>query len=296
MATTMELHVRVDERQASSQSRATVGQARRTPSTRISDVVHELRVATDDGLVRPRSSLRGLFLVALASAITLSTHTPASALVVDDALERDLTFANGVCRPVTRTLSLPRTARAIRVVEPAVGDQVEGLEDTVASVTGVDVERRSGRPIVVVTATPEPSACTADPTTSAPGAWSDEGVGVVADVRFRRSVSVYVRGTGRGANPSIRPRRLPFGVRSTVVRLRWSRWGAGTAVGRGSVEFNPCVPDCARARPEYYPARVVLSRPRNCEEQYRYTRFSLRYTSSRRPSGLPPSYSETFGC
>lgn len=181
-------------------------------------------------------------------------------------------------------------------MEPRVGDAVEGPATRVATISEVVVARRSGRPVVRITATPERPACRVDPASGARGGWSDEGLGSIADVRFRRSVSVFVEGTGRGDRPAVPPRALPFGQRSAVVGLRWTRWGGSTAVGRGAVEFNDCASSCAEARPQYFPVRVLLRRPRDCGEQHRYSCFAFRYTTPRRPSGLPRSYRESFAC
>ncbi len=107
---------------------------------------------------------------------------------------------------------------------------------------------------------------------------------------------MYVRGTGRGGDrPAIRPRAIPFGQRSAVVSMRWSRWGGRTARGTGQVEYNPCVPDCATATPQYFPAVVRLARPRDCGARHQYTSFSFRYPGAR-PAGLPRTYAERFGC
>ena len=114
-------------------------------------------------------------------------------------------------------------------------------------------------------------------------------------IRYTRKERVYVTGTGRGGSRAYKPRRLPFGQRSAIVGLRWRNWGSARAVGRGRVEFNSCVPDCARARPAYYPVRATLSRRRACNGYAQYLTLRFVYTTSARPPGLPGRYSEQFG-
>jgi hypothetical protein len=238
------------------------------------------------------------FVVAVAAAAVggAAAAGPAPALTVTDTLERDVTFASDVCDPVTRTVTLPRGARSVRVTQPDVGELVDGEDGTpVAAITDVTVTRRSGRARVQVTAEPDPAACV-DPATGTDHGWTDDGFGVPVTARYRRTVRVWVQGTGRGDNPAVRPRVLPFGMRSAVVGIRWSRWGGRTAVGRGQVEFNNCQPDCARARPQYFPVRVVLERPRDCGSRWKYTRLRFRYTTSARPPGLGATYREFLGC
>ena len=113
--------------------------------------------------------------------------------------------------------------------------------------------------------------------------------------RYTRRERVYVTGSGRGGQRSYKPRVLPFGMRSAIIGLRWRCWGSSRAVGRGRVEYNNCIPDCARARPSYYPVRAVLSRRRECNGNAQYLTLRFRYTTSARPPGLPANYRESFG-
>ena len=114
-------------------------------------------------------------------------------------------------------------------------------------------------------------------------------------VSYSRREKVYVTGTGRGDSRSYKPKVLPFGARSAVIGLSWRRWGTVRAIGRGAVEYNNCIPNCAEARPAYYPVRVVLSRRRMCAGSAQYIRFRFRYTTDQRPEGLQTTYQENFG-
>lgn len=236
-----------------------------------------------------------LAIAVVAAGILLAGATPASALTITDTLERQVSFSSDVCQPVTRTVTLPRGARSVRVQEPDSRDLLVGEDGaTVAVVTDVRVVTRSGRPRVQVTAEPDPAAC--NPAGGADEGWRDDGLGIPVVARFRRNVRVWVQGTGRGDDPAVRPRTLPFGMRSAIVGIRWSRWGGSTAVGRGQVEFNTCEPDCARGQARYFPVRVVLERVRDCGSRWKYTRMRFRYTTGDRPPGLPSTYREFFGC
>ena len=70
------------------------------------------------------------------------------------------------------------------------------------------------------------------------------------------------------------------GIRS---RLRWDRWGAREAVGRGDDWHNDCNPDCADGTFYGYPARVRLYRPGHIANRPVFTRMTVTYTGKRPP-------------
>lgn len=229
--------------------------------------------------------------VAVAAVTSALAAAPAAALTVTDTIDKSMTFTAASCAPVTRKATLPAGLRRAELLRPKLGAHVYGFEgEAPGRVTAAELAGRT----LTVTVTPDAEACAADDEFGEP--WEGDTFDLTARVRARRDVKVWVRGTGRGDNPAIRPRVLPFGLRSAVVGTRWSRWGGHTAVGRGQVEFNSCVPNCAQARPQYFPARVVLERPRKCGSRWQYTRFRFRYTSARCPAGGPATYREFFGC
>jgi len=91
-----------------------------------------------------------------------------------------------------------------------------------------------------------------------------------------------------------KPRNVYFGLRSTILGLRWRGWGGASTTGRGRLEYNACRPSCAQSRPSYYAVGVTLSRTRVCNGRRQYRTMSFRYTGSR-PSGRGRSYRESFG-
>lgn len=76
---------------------------------------------------------------------------------------------------------------------------------------------------------------------------------------------------------------------SVLDSLRWARWDADAAVGRGVNLVNDCDPYCAAGTFRSYPVTVRLEAPvadgRNPGEP-RYTRISVTYTDGR-PDGAP---------
>jgi hypothetical protein len=47
-----------------------------------------------------------------------------------------------------------------------------------------------------------------------------------------------------------------------LENMRWTRWGAGSAVGTGQQVVNDCDPYCAAGHYRSYPVRVTLDSPR----------------------------------
>lgn len=244
------------------------------------------------------AALRGLTcrsLITLLGAVgvVLAAAGPATALTVTDTISKPMSFTARTCAPVSDTATLPADLRQAELLRPTVGARLSGLDyETPAQVSAAQLDGTT----LTVTVTPDPGSCEPQDEFDDASWWDGDVFELTARVRARRDVKLWVRGTGRGDDPSIRPRGLPFGQRSAVVGTRWHRWGGPVAIGRGRVEFNPCVPDCASSRPQYFPVRVVLERPRDCGARWQYTRFRFRYTTSRRPAGMPTTYREFFGC
>jgi excalibur calcium-binding domain-containing protein/thrombospondin type 3 repeat protein len=87
------------------------------------------------------------------------------------------------------------------------------------------------------------------------------------------------------------PRVWPFSAdaRTSVVGIRWRRWGESEAIGAGTTRVNDCRPTCGKGHIVRYPgAHVVLSRrlQGDCRGQaatfYTRARFSWRGTSGLR--------------
>ena len=87
----------------------------------------------------------------------------------------------------------------------------------------------------------------------------------------------------------------PYTTRQTrSARSEWDAW-LGTVPGAGHILQSHEWGEFKR-RLGWRPVRVVLERPRDCGARWQYTRFRFRYTTSRRPAGMPTTYREFFGC
>jgi hypothetical protein len=197
----------------------------------------------------------------------------------------------------TATVSAPRGATQVRVLGPQSGETIFD-EDRDAVFAQVTDSATAGRR-VTFTVTGSDAACEPPgPDCAATGDGcppSGRSAPVAVVIRYTRRERVYVTGTGRGGGRSYKPRDLPFGTRSAIVGLRWTGWGSATTVGRGRVEYNSCVPNCAQARPSYYPVRATLTRRRACNNYPQYLTLRFTYTTAARPAGLSRSYRENFG-
>ncbi|MFJ8191920.1 hypothetical protein ACIQ8D_19435 [Streptomyces sp. NPDC096094] len=94
------------------------------------------------------------------------------------------------------------------------------------------------------------------------------------------------------SQPEVRPEAFLLACgdgNSRLVSLRWFRWDANAAVGRGSNAINDCDPYCAAGTFRSYPVTVRLDQPRAWEKdagERHYTRMTLTYTDGR-PDGAP---------
>lgn len=99
---------------------------------------------------------------------------------------------------------------------------------------------------------------------------------------------VLVTCTGRAVE---RPRTfsLSCGNDADSLRgMRWSAWGPGRAVARGTQRIDSCLPRCARGRTASYPVAVLLSgseRMARHPRERRYTTITLRYLG-KHPAGV----------
>jgi hypothetical protein len=85
------------------------------------------------------------------------------------------------------------------------------------------------------------------------------------------------------SQPQVRPGHFVIACgdgNSSLVSLRWSRWGPASAVATGLNEVNDCKPYCAAGRFHSYPVTVRLDQPRSWKKhpQKRYTQMRLVYT------------------
>jgi hypothetical protein len=237
---------------------------------------------------------------ALAMLEALSTIAAPSPALADQRMreshpiDRNIFFEGTGCGVIDdSTIRLASRARNVVIDTPVVGDAVIGDVDgqTIGRVRAVFQGDEDGVPTVTVSMQSSDAAC--DPANTAARTWSGA---TAVEGSYDTMEKVYVTGTGRGDKRRYKPSFLLFGFRSAIVNLRWTDWGSPKAIGRGEVEYNSCNPDCARARPVYFPVRASLTKRRKCDGYFQYRVLNFRYTTSRRPPGLPATYRETFPC
>jgi hypothetical protein len=61
-----------------------------------------------------------------------------------------------------------------------------------------------------------------------------------------------------------------------VVKVSWSTWGRGPAIGTGTAEFHGCTPNCAAGKQHTAQVAVRLSDLTSCKGRRYYGRVSLR--------------------
>jgi hypothetical protein len=87
----------------------------------------------------------------------------------------------------------------------------------------------------------------------------------------------------RGSSLVFKPKMLIQGAHGAYVKLRWSHWGASTAVGRGTLDYSdPSVPR--------YRVRITLSRIALCGAQRTYQ--DMKVTWADRPKGARKRFFE----
>jgi hypothetical protein len=68
-----------------------------------------------------------------------------------------------------------------------------------------------------------------------------------------------------------------------VVKLSWSAWGPGPAIGTGTAEFHGCTPSCAAGKQHTERVTVRLSDQASCKGRRYYDRVSLRDRRTGKP-------------
>jgi len=66
-----------------------------------------------------------------------------------------------------------------------------------------------------------------------------------------------------------------------LISLRWTQWGATSAVGSGLDSVNDCLPYCAAGTFHSYPVEIRLDRPQSWQKHpgiQRFNRLRLVYT------------------
>lgn len=113
----------------------------------------------------------------------------------------------------------------------------------------------------------QPRAVATPRSTASPGPTSEDAALVRRLRRLRpgsapRGAVVVVDVTGR--DRTAQPRQIQFAKDGTLAGLRWTGWGSGTAVGRGTVSLLECTPSCARGLRSDSIAQIRLTRLKRC--------------------------------
>ena len=98
------------------------------------------------------------------------------------------------------------------------------------------------------------------PSAIAEAAHNREGVGNASpNARTAASTPVFIAGPYRGR----RPRNIGISGDGTniVTGLKWSRWTATGATGKGTSDIQGCVPNCAAGTETAVTATITLSKP-----------------------------------
>ena len=195
-------------------------------------------------------------------------------MTVSGKTSREVGFTGDACgTKITRSLTLPRNAHSIRIVQPAVGDELGTGDEAVAKVVAVRV--RGHRVEVVARGAFDPC----DHPESYPAGW--ESGPVVVEAQYRRSTRVVVFNCG--GNGLIRPSRIILACADAnyqLTHMRWPHWGGHVARGHGYVYANDCIPFCAGGHFHSTPATVRLFRPRRCSVNGRWN-YTRGYISER---------------
>ena len=81
-----------------------------------------------------------------------------------------------------------------------------------------------------------------------------------------------------------------------VVRITWTRWGAPTAIGKGTAKANDCTPNCAEGTFRSHLATITVKDPKAWHRNLAYTsvsvsvpatKYSYTFTRGLIPSAAP---------
>jgi hypothetical protein len=74
-----------------------------------------------------------------------------------------------------------------------------------------------------------------------------------------------------------------------ISNLKWSRWTASNASGKGTAKVDNCKPNCASGKFESFPAKLTATKPKTCANGKReFTRLAYSFPG-KYPSGAKRS-------
>ncbi len=82
----------------------------------------------------------------------------------------------------------------------------------------------------------------------------------------------------------VRPRALEISADATLAGIRWERWSAGSAAGRGTLRLRDCDPTCASGNIDEFAATVRLSGPRLCGRAAYFDRAQVEVSDAAPPT------------
>jgi hypothetical protein len=193
----------------------------------------------------------------LATASLWPSAAAAANSVLASLLARDSIAFSGVgCGvPASATQTLPAGAFDVQVKKPQVG-----ARDQDAQITGVSVQ---GTAVTFTAVADGAAVCDPDEGSTPPAErpWSARFDG---EATFRQRAKAVLRNLFplEGKRTAVRPRRVRIGLAGVARKIRWTRFGGRTAIGRGTYKsVVPCAGGCTDNGTRL---SVKLTRPVHC--------------------------------
>jgi hypothetical protein len=197
------------------------------------------------------------FVLVLATTSMWPSAASAADSVLASLLARDsISFgAVGCGVPASATQTLPAGAFDVQVTRPLVG-----ARDGDAQITGVAVQ---GNAVTFTAVADGAAVCDPDEDTTPPAErpWSAR---FDAEATFKQRVKAVLRNLFplEGKRTAVRPRRVRISLAGVARKIRWTRFGGRTAVGRGTYKsVVPCAGGCTDNGTRL---SVKLTRPVHC--------------------------------
>jgi hypothetical protein len=202
------------------------------------------------------------FVLVLATASSWPSAAAADDSLLASLLARDSIDIAGVgCGvPASVTQTLPVGAFDVEVKKPVVG-----ARDLDAQITGVAVQ---GNAVTYTAVADGVAVCDPDEGSTPPAErpWSAQFDG---EASFKQRVKAVLRNLFplEGKRTAVRPRRVRMGLAGVARKIRWTRFGGRTAIGRGTYKsVTPCAGGCTDNGTRL---KVKLTRPVHCPSDSR---------------------------
>jgi hypothetical protein len=80
-----------------------------------------------------------------------------------------------------------------------------------------------------------------------------------------------------------------------LTQIKWTSYGATSASGTARARIDTCDPNCVSGTFRTYPAKVSLSKVKQCGDVPQFTRLAVTFTGTR-PKGFTRVETQTFPC